>query len=297
MKRKPTGKFKVAVKTAPKQASSSVTGGKSPANGTSERGKEESEQHQGTAKRAGSMVSIQEEDDPGDAGDPKTKGKKHETGTKGKTQGKAEEKSDSKPARSEEELKKIIAQDREALQKEYRQRAQEEEAKQEQVMNLVKQSPGARQADQVVNVRNFKSAKDYLTAMIQRQVKNNDPESQAAHIFKDVKVDYHSKLLVDFRVDHVKGDTLKAPPVDLSELIKKHEAGAVKEDLKRQVVSLRLNQGILKQEYKEKMASIKDNWKGLQASETVPDKATASELVGVVSKKVEIKNLSTAMSP
>lgn len=180
--------------------------------------------------------------------------------------------------RKEEEFKERTRdakqKEKEALTKEYKQMALEEESR---YVPYVQKKD--RLKEQPLKIQDFKTAKDYLEAMVSKTIKNSDGDSAGAHLFKDVKVEYMSKMMIDFRLEHIDGKCVQIgnPSIpltaenylpdqghveDLSDHIKQDQAENMKHDMKQQVKNLRINQGLNKQEFHEKMASIKDkDWK------------------------------------
>ena len=76
-----------------------------------------------------------------------------------------------------------------------------------------------------VHANKYKTPKEYLEAVIYKQVKQSDQTSQGANIFKDVKIEYKTKLLAEFRINLVKGRYGVEKPLktaDLGPMIKKN---------------------------------------------------------------------------
>lgn len=200
--------------------------------------------------------------------------------------------------------------------KAYKKRAVDEEREMATKIDLFNESPENKRFHvdgilKVINPREFKSRKEYLNAVIQNQIKLNDNQSFGTSIFKDVKMEYYTKLLSEFRHDYVKtakfiptvkftGNTTRIEPdknrPTVEEFIKKHQIEEKKRELIKQIEDLRLNKGLLKHEYEEKLNSLKEKWKQIEQTplkDELPVKEELEEIVGIVDKKFQVTTLHT----
>lgn len=136
----------------------------------------------------------------------------------------------------------------------------------------------------------------------------NDNSSFGTSIFGDVKMDYYTKLLSDFRLDFVSSGKFiptikfnhankiepdKNRPI-VEEFIKKHQIEEKKRELIKQIEDLRLNKGLLKQEYEEKLNNIQAKWGQIENTplkDELPIKEDLEKIVGIVDKKFQVKTL------